>query len=264
MFTERDRKTTYDEENAVSIELNGDSAVCGSDSVQIAESTVSIVEEGTYILSGALDDGMLIVEADDTDKVQIVLNGAQITSSSSAAVYVLSADKVFITTVVGTENTLANSGEYVAIDDNNIDAAVFSKSDLTLNGEGSLCVSAAVGHGIVSKDDLVLTSGTYEITAASHGLSGKDSVRIAGGSYTIQSGKDGIHAENADDAKPWLCLYRGRHLRYHSGRGRHERCRISAGRWRRLYDNSRRRRGRADFGRRGCARKWQETCCRVA
>lgn len=200
MFTERDRKTTYDEENAVSIELNGDSAVCGSDSVQIAESTVSIVEEGTYILSGALDDGMLIVEADDTDKVQIVLNGAQITSSSSAAVYVLSADKVFITTVVGTENTLANSGEYVAIDDNNIDAAVFSKSDLTLNGEGSLCVSAAVGHGIVSKDDLVLTSGTYEITAASHGLSGKDSVRIAGGSYTIQSGKDGIHAENADDA----------------------------------------------------------------
>ena len=200
MFTERDMETTYDEENAVSIELNGDSAVCESDSVQIAESTVSIVEEGTYILSGALDDGMLIVDADDTDKVQIVLNGAQITSSSSAAVYVLSADKVFITTAVGTENTLANGGEYVAIDDNNIDAAVFSKSDLTLNGEGSLCVSAAVGHGIVSKDDLVLTSGTYEITAASHGLSGKDSVRIAGGSYTIQSGKDGIHAENADDA----------------------------------------------------------------
>lgn len=200
MFTERDMETTYDEENAVSIELNGDSAVCESDSVQIAESTVSIVEEGTYILSGALDDGMLIVDADDTDKVQIVLNGAQITSSSSAAVYVLSAHKVFITTAVGTENTLANGGEYVAIDDNNIDAAVFSKSDLTLNGEGSLCVSAAVGHGIVSKDDLVLTSGTYEITAASHGLSGKDSVRIAGGSYTIQSGKDGIHAENADDA----------------------------------------------------------------
>lgn len=200
MFTERDMETTYDEENAVSIELNGDSAVCESESVQIAESTVSIVEEGTYILSGGLDDGMLIVEADDTDKVQIVLNGAQITSSSSAAVYVLSADKVFITTAVGTENTLANGGEYVAIDDNNIDAAVFSKSDLTLNGEGSLCVSAAVGHGIVSKDDLVFTSGTYEVTAASHGLSGKDSVRIAGGSYTIQSGKDGIHAENADDA----------------------------------------------------------------
>lgn len=200
MFTERDMRTTYDEENAVSIELNGDSAVCGSDSVQIAESTVSIVEEGTYILSGALDDGMLIVDADDTDKVQIVLNGAQITSSSSAAVYVLSADKVFITTAEGTENTLANGGEYVAIDDNNIDAAVFSKSDLTLNGEGSLCVSAAVGHGIVSKDDLILTSGTYEITAASHGLSGKDSVRIAGGTYAIQSGKDGIHAENADDA----------------------------------------------------------------
>ena len=199
MFTERDMETSYDEENAVSIELNGDSAVCESDSVEIAESTVSIVEEGTYILSGTLDDGMLIVDADDSDKVQIVLNGAQITNTSSAAVYVLSADKVFITTAAGTENTLANDGEYMAIDDNNIDAAVFSKSDLTLNGEGSLCVSAAVGHGIVSKDDLVLTSGTYEVIAASHGLSGKDSVRIAGGTYAIQSGKDGIHAENADE-----------------------------------------------------------------
>ena len=60
-------------------------------------------------------------------------------------------------------------------------------------------VNAEAGHGIVSKDDLVLTSGTYEIQSASHGLSGKDSVRVANGTYTITSEKDGIHAENADD-----------------------------------------------------------------
>ena len=106
---------------------------------------------------------------------------------------------MLIVTASGSENSLANGGEYVAIDDNNIDAVIFSKSDLTLSGEGTLTINAAAGHGIVSKDDLVFASGTYAITAASHGISGKDSVQITSGTYTITSGKDGIHAENTDD-----------------------------------------------------------------
>ena len=85
------------------------------------------------------------------------------------------------------------------IDENSIDAVIFAKTDLTLNGSGSLTINAQAGHGVVSKDDLVITGGNYTITAASHGLSGKDSIAIAGGTFTITSGKDGIHAENADD-----------------------------------------------------------------
>lgn len=199
MFTDRDMEIGYDEETSARITLSGNSASCDSDAVQISDSTVTITDEGTYILSGTLNDGMIIVSAEDTDKIQLVLDNMEITSSTSAAIYVLEADKVFITTASGSENTLANGGEYVAIDDNNIDAVIFSKSDLTLNGAGTLTINAAAGHGVVSKDDLVLTSGTYNITAASHGLSGKDSVRIANGTYTITSGKDGIQAENTDD-----------------------------------------------------------------
>lgn len=200
MFTDRDMEIGYDEETSAKITLSGESASSDSDAVQISGSTVTITEEGTYILSGTLNDGMVIVSAEDTDKIQLVLDNAEITSSTSAAIYVLEADKVFITTVSGSENTLSNGGEYVAIDDNNIDAVIFSKSDLTLNGAGALNIHAAAGHGVVSKDDLVLTSGTYNITAASHGLSGKNSVRIANGTYTITSEKDGIQAENTDDA----------------------------------------------------------------
>lgn len=199
MFTDRDMEIGYDEETSAQITLSGGSASSDSDAVQISGSTVTITDEGTYILSGTLSDGMIVVSAEDTDKVQLVLNNVEITSSTSAAIYILEADKVFITTVSGSENTLTNGGEYVAIDDNNIDAVIFSKSDLTLNGAGTLTINAAAGHGVVSKDDLVLASGTYEITAASQGLSGKDSVRIANGTYTITSGKDGIHAENTDD-----------------------------------------------------------------
>ncbi len=200
MFSDRDKEVGYEESESVAISLADDSSVCESDAVVITENTVTIKEEGTYILSGSLSNGMVIVEAEDTDKIQIILNGVSISNSQSAALYVRSADKVFVTTASGTENILENNGTYVAIDENNIDSAVFSKSDLTLNGEGTLTVTAQEGHGIVSKDDLVLTSGTYVITSASHGISGKDSVRIANGSYTIVSEKDGIHAENTEDS----------------------------------------------------------------
>ena len=201
MFSDRDKEVGYDESESVTISLADNSSICESDAVSITENTITIKDEGTYILSGSLSDGMVIVEAEDTDKVQIVLNGASISNDQSAALYVRSADKVFVTTASGTENTLEHNGSsYTAIDENNIDAAIFSKSDLTLNGEGTLTVTAQEGHGIVSKDDLVLTSGTYVITSASHGLSGKDSVRIANGTYTIVSGKDGIHAQNKDDS----------------------------------------------------------------
>ena len=199
MFSDRDKEIGYDEENSTVIKLSDDSTTCDSDAVQISGNTVTIIDEGTYILSGTLTDGMVIVDAEDTDKVQLVLDGVDITSAESAAIYVREADKVFIMTASDSQNTLTNGGTYTAIDDNNIDAAIISKSDLTLNGAGSLTITAKAGHGVVSKDDLVLTSRTYQIDAASHGLSGKDSVRIASGSYTIVSGKDGIHAENADD-----------------------------------------------------------------
>ena len=199
MFSDRDKEVGYEETESVAISLADGGSACESDAVSIAENTVTIKEEGTYVLSGALSDGMVIVEAEDTDKIQLVFNDVSISSSQSAALYIKSADKVFVTTVSGTENNLEHNGTYTAIDENNIDAAVFSKSDLTLNGEGTLTVTAQEGHGIVSKDDLILTSGTYVITSASHGISGKDSVRIANGSYTIVSEKDGIHAENTED-----------------------------------------------------------------
>lgn len=199
MFSDNDMEIGYDEETSAKITLSGTAAACNSNAVQINGGRVTITDEGTYIISGTLDDGMIIVNVKDTEKVRLVLNGVQIKSSASAAIYVAEADKVFITTVSGSENILSNGGEYKAIDENNIDSVVFSKSDLTLNGEGTLTVNAAAGHGIVSKDDLVLTGGTYNITAQNHGLSGKDSVRISNGAYNITSGKDGIHSENTDD-----------------------------------------------------------------
>ena len=169
-----------------------------SSGVSISGNIITISKEGTYVLSGALLEGQIVVDADSA-KVQLVLDNIDITCASSAAIYVKNADKTFITLAEDSENILMNTAEYEAIDDNNIDAVIFSKDDLTLNGKGTLTINSEYGHGIVSKDDLKLVSGTCNITAKNHALSGKDSVRIAAGTYNLTSGKDGIHSENADD-----------------------------------------------------------------
>lgn len=198
MFTERDLAGTYEESGAVYVTLSDDGITGETDGVVIKGQTVTITAEGTYIFSGTLSEGQIVVDADNA-KVQIVFDNVDITCASSAAVYVKSAEKVFVTLAEGSQNTLRNTDEYVAIDDNNIDAVIFAKSDLTLNGIGSLTIISAEGHGIVSKDDLKITGGTYDITAAGHALSEKDSVRIADGTFILTAEKDGIHAENADD-----------------------------------------------------------------
>ena len=178
LFSERDLSSDYDESAAVSIELAGDSISCDSDAVSIDGSCVTLLDEGTYLISGTLDDGQILVDAEDTDKVQIVLSGADITSTDSAAIYSLNADKVFVTLEDGTDNTLTNGGTYAAIDENNIDGVIFSKTDLTLNGSGSLSINAQAGHGVVSKDELTITDGSYSVTATEHGLVGKDSLAL--------------------------------------------------------------------------------------
>ena len=209
MFTDRDLKGDYKESEGVAIALSGGSARCDSKDVSISEGSVIIKAEGTYILSGTLENGLIIVEADDAAKVQLVLKGVSISNSDNAAIYVRSADKVFVTLAQGTVNTLTNGGSYAVLDDNNIDAVIFAKCDLTVNGTGGLEVSAKAGHGIVSKDDLKIMDGELTITAEKHGLSGKNSVRIAGGAVNIVSGKDGIHADHDSEDKGYVYIAGG-------------------------------------------------------
>lgn len=183
MFTDRD--------------LSGEYTAAEAEEIVLSQGDVTIAEEGVYHISGSLTDGMIVVDADKTAKVQLVLDGVEISNSVSAAIYVKEADKVFVTLAEGSENSLASSG-YTALDGNNIDAVIFAKSDLVVNGTGKLYVNAVQGHGIVSKDDLKITGGQITVTAAGKGLSGKDSVRVAGGTLHITSEKDGIHGGQND------------------------------------------------------------------
>ena len=209
MFTKRDLAGTYDESEAVKITLSGKTATCNSSNVQIEDGVVTIKAAGVYVLSGTLTDGTIVVDAGDDDKVQLVLDGVSITAVDYAAIYAKNADKVFVTLAEGAENSLTVSGDYVQTDDNNVDAVIFAKCDLTLNGTGSLTVKDTTGHGIVSKDDLVVTGGTYTIYSQDHCLNGKDSVRIADGTFNLSCDEDGIHAGNDDQQDGYVYIEGG-------------------------------------------------------
>ena len=201
MFTERDLSDDYAESEAETITLSGNSAKTSAASgVSIDGSTITISAEGVYVVSGSLSDGQIIVDADDAAKVQIVLKDASVTSSDSAALYVKSADKVFVTTAAGTENTLANGGSFTADGDTNVDGAVYAKDDITFNGSGSLTISSPAGHGVVGNDDVKFGGGTYVITASGHGVKANDSARFAESDVTITAGsdKDGVHVADSD------------------------------------------------------------------
>ena len=209
MFTKRDLAGTYDESEAVKITLSGKTATCDNSNVQIEDEVVTIKAAGVYVLSGTLTDGTIVVDAGDDDKVQLVLDGVSITAADYAAIYAKNADKVFVTLAEGAENSLTVSGDYVQTDDNNVDAVIFAKCDLTLGGTGSLTVKDTTGHGIVSKDDLVVTGGTYTIDSQDHCLNGKDSARIADGTFNLSCDEDGIHAGNDDQQDGYVYIEGG-------------------------------------------------------
>lgn len=210
MFTARDYEIGYSD--YCTITLSDDASSADGDGVMISENTITITTAGTYVLTGSLSNGQIVVDVGSEEKVQLVLSNANITCSGSAALYCLNADKVFLTTAENTENVLSSIDEFTTTEDTNVDAAIFAKCDLTLNGSGMLAVSCTAGHGIVSKDDLVITSGNYSIEAAKQGLSGKDSVRIAGGNFEITSGTDGIHSENDTDGEGFIFISGGTFL----------------------------------------------------
>ena len=169
---------------------------------------LTITEAGVYILSGTYEDQMILIEAGEEDKVQLVLDNAVITNSSGPAICVLSADKVFITAAEGTVNTISDGADYTLADgETEPDAAVYSREDLTINGSGKLTISGNYKHAVVSKDDLVVTAKDLSVEAKNVGLSGKDSVTISSASVSITAGTDGIRSENGtDSAKGYVAV----------------------------------------------------------
>ncbi|MBP5163949.1 MAG: carbohydrate-binding domain-containing protein [Lachnospiraceae bacterium] len=181
LYSKRDLSQTADTSSAKTITLE-------------SGKNVEITEEGVYVIKGNVTESTIIVSAPEEAKVQLVLDGVTVTNTSTPVIYVKAADKVFVTTT-SSENTLTVTGSFTSDGDTNTDAVIFSKSDLTLNGTGTLTIVSKAKNAVTSKDDLIVTGGTYVITAAKKAFEANDNLAFAGGTFTINAA-EGMEGTN--------------------------------------------------------------------
>lgn len=200
MFTANDQDAAWDTADATVIVLSDDGSTVNGNGAYVNEGNVCIVYAGKYIVSGSLSNGKITVEAEGDDKIWLMLDGVSIHCEDDAALRIEQAGKVFLTLKDGTENTLSSGSTYTdeAVSAN-VDGTIYSRDDLTVNGGGSLKVTAGYQHGIVCNDDLAVTGGTISVNAPQDGLHANDSVRIKDAALTISAGDDGITVSNDDE-----------------------------------------------------------------
>ena len=193
-FKNKDFYIDYSTEDTVKIDL---SAPKEADGVKVSGSTVTITEAGTYVLSGTLTDGQVIIDAGDEDDVRLVLENASITCTTTAPIYAKNADKVIISLPENTESTVTDT--VTGTDGNDaLTTAIFAKCDLSVNGTGTLNVNANANDGITSEDKLKITGGVLNITSADDGLVGKDAVLIKDGTVHITASGNGIKSTKSE------------------------------------------------------------------
>lgn len=200
-FDDKDYNTEYAEADAVRIIFSETGAEIRGEGADAEGSVITISQEGAYVISGSASDGRLIVDAKNC-YVHLIFDGLSIASSESAPIYIKKSDKTVITLMEGTQNHIKDCESYKYDDEEKEEpnAAVFSKGDLTINGKGSLEVTALFNNGITSKDTLKITGGSIQIRAADDGMMGRDCLAVDGGSIEIECSGDGLKSTNDQDA----------------------------------------------------------------
>ncbi|MDR0593473.1 MAG: carbohydrate-binding domain-containing protein [Bifidobacteriaceae bacterium] len=185
-----------------------DAEVAQAQPIDLASGSVVIDRPGAYRLSGDLADGQVLVDTAQDGLVQLILDGASITSGDSSAINVQSADEVVIILAAGSDNSVTDAAAY-AQPGEEPDAAIFSKADLSIAGDGALTVAGRAGDAIASKDGLELVGGSVTVVAADDAVKGRDYVRLSGGSLTVTAEGDGVKSTNADDPGAGYVLWDG-------------------------------------------------------
>lgn len=192
----------WDENDVTEITLAGQTVSINGDGASADSTTITIGSAGTYRFVGTLNGGRIVVDTEDEDVVRVILNNADITCGSSAPFFVANADKTVIILTDGSANRLTDADSYVYDEpgEDEPNAALFSKDDLTIYGNGLLTIKGNYNDGIASKDGLIISGSSLAITAEDDGIRGKDYAILKNGSVSIYCGGDGIKSTNDGDA----------------------------------------------------------------
>lgn len=195
-YSDEDLNTSYSDSDT-KIELSNGSADITGDGATFENGNIKITKAGTYVLSGEFD-GQIITEVGDEDVVHLVFNGVNITNTTSSAINAATGKKVVITLVDGTTNTLSDGTSYEYADgEDEPDATLFVKNNLTINGTGSLNIDSNYATAIKAKDNLIILDSKINIDSVGKAIKGKDSVTVENADITINAEDDGITTDGA-------------------------------------------------------------------
>lgn len=208
-FSVPDQTDTFDESTATLLSLSENEVNVTGDGVTIQDNRIVLTAAGTYILEGSLDDGQIYINAGDEDKVQLVLNGVSLHCDDAPVIYGANGDKIILTLASGKINDLSDGSAY---SDDSANSCIYSKVDLTINGSGTLNVTANCNNAITTKDDLKIVNGIINISAVNNALRGNDSIAILDGTITIENCDDGIKVSNETDSDKGYIFIAGGYL----------------------------------------------------
>ncbi|MBQ9832958.1 MAG: carbohydrate-binding domain-containing protein, partial [Clostridia bacterium] len=198
-FSESEMNSVWDDALATHINFNGNAVeISGGDGASASGQTIMLSKGGTYVLTGSLSSGKVLVSATTQDDVCIVLNGVSLHNTVGSALMIEQADTTHIIVADGTQNSITDASVYSDISDNE-DAALFAKDDLSIAGGGKLVVNGKYKHGIVSKNDLKIYGADIKVNSVGDGLIGRDVFAAVDSIFNIVSGGDGIQADNTEE-----------------------------------------------------------------
>ncbi len=165
--------------------------------VVLEENAFAIVKPGTYELTGNLSNGQLRVRVADTERVTLIFNNFTASSSTTAPLYLVEADKVVIELAEGSVNRLTDAKTYQFSDPTQTkpNACLYAGCDLKIKGKGTLTVEGNYNNGIGCKKDLEITNGQITVTAPNNIVKGNNSVTVSGGKLTLSGGEDAIKSD---------------------------------------------------------------------
>ncbi len=180
--TDNDEDESW-KDNKVSVDMSTLSV--SGDGASVSDNTLTISKGGVYTLSGKNSDASIVISTDD--KVKLKLNGVNITSSGAPVIYVENADKLYIDTEDGTDNSLVSTAADTA--------AIRSKDNLKIKGGGTLNITSA-DNGIKCSDNLKIEGGNINIDAKSDGINVNDTFEMTDGNLKITAVGDGIDSSS--------------------------------------------------------------------
>ena len=177
------------------------------DGVKVSNSKITIFKAGTYYFSGTAEDASIVVEANKEDIVVLVFDGSNITSKTTSVINGIKAKEIIINLAKNSKNIFTDAKEYTDFtDEDEPDSLIFSKTDLTINGDGNLTLNANYEDGIASKDTLKIINANIEITANDDAVRGKDAVVLKDATITIVSKEDAIKSTNEENGKGYIVV----------------------------------------------------------